>query len=339
MTTTSNISFLGQSQTQVNRLNDLRATLDDLQRQATTQKKFENFSGFGTDALNLQRLHNSSTLKQAYVSNIDAASNRMTLMNTSMTEIIKVGQDIITTIQNQAKGGQPDMQLINQQARQGLSYVESLLNQTIDGRYIFGGSDVTTPPYSDENILNTNFNNQISSWLGGGITNAQLTATTDAFTASNLGLSGGLGAAGNVTTRIDDNLDLDYTIKADDKSITDILNTLGYAANLKYPDPLTDVASPTQFNDLIDHILSIGTGAVDGLNSLTQTLASKFNLVKSIRETHTSDLGLVTTQIDKLENADPTNVIATMQLLQTQLQASYQVTRQVSQMSLVNFLN
>ena len=74
------------------------------------------------------------------------------------------------------------------------------------------------------------------------------------------------------------------------------------------------------------------------VNDTNQQLASKFGLVKSIRENHVSDLNLNLTQVDKIENADPTTVLTSLQALQNQMTASYEVTRIVSQLSLLNFL-
>jgi flagellin-like hook-associated protein FlgL len=42
--------------------------------------------------------------------------------------------------------------------------------------------------------------------------------------------------------------------------------------------------------------------------------------------------------VDKIENADTTQAITELQQVQTQLQASYQVTRITSELSLVNFI-
>lgn len=61
-TTTSGLSFLSQSQTQIARLKQLNTTLVDLQRQLTTQKKHENLSGFGVAAQSVQQLRTDKNL-------------------------------------------------------------------------------------------------------------------------------------------------------------------------------------------------------------------------------------------------------------------------------------
>lgn len=337
MTISNNISLLASSNAQTSRLVSMHSLLDDLQRQATTQKKFDTLSGFGPGALNLQRLHTVSTMTQSYLDNIEKVSQRMTLMNNAMTQISKLGNELISSLNLQTTDPQ-NMQSVVLLAQQNLKFVEDLINQQVDGRYLFGGSDSSTPPFADDSTLNANFASQTSVWFAGGQTTAQMTAITDAFTTTNLGLSQGLATAGAVTARIDDNLDIDYTVKADEAGFKDIIAALTYVANLHYPQPPADVATPQQLQDLVDHISATASRGVTEMNNSSRQMASKFSLLTAVRDNHISDRSLFSVQIDKIENADPTEVITNMQTLQTQLSAAYQITSMVSQLSLVNFL-
>lgn len=338
MTITPNVSLFAQTNSQINRLNDLRSLMADLQRQATTQKKYDTLAGLGTQAFNVQRLRGDQPLLQSFLENIDKVSSRMELMNKSIGNISKMGGELVKAIQLQMVGGEVDMATIRQVAQQSLVFVQDMLNQNMDGHYLFAGSDITNPPFVDDSTLNSNFQNQITSWLAGGLTDAQLFAATDGFTAVNLGLSAGVTTAGSVTARIDHSLDIDYTIKADQQGFQDIIRALTFAANLQFPDEIVDVATQDQFTNVLDHILTVVTSGVEQVNDTNNQLASKFGLVKAIRENHVSDLNLNLTQVDRIENADPTTVLTSLQALQNQMQASYEVTRVVSQLSLLNFL-
>ncbi len=337
MTTVSNISFLGQSTSQSSRLSELNNTLENLQRQATTLKKHDTFSGFGADAIGLQRFRSTYTMTQGYLDNIDKVSRRITVMSNVLTEITRIGSELVSGLSLQA-GSSQGMTTVSAQAEQNLKFVEDLLNQQIDGRYLFGGSDVSNPPFADHNTLDSNFSSKTISWLAGGLTNAQLTTATDAFTSTNLGLSAGLATAGAVTARIDQNLDLDYSVKADEAGFKDIINALSFVANLRYPEPPGDVATPAQFRSLVTHITSIATRGVEEVGDLTRTLASKFSLISLLQEKHVSDNNLYAAQIDEIENTNTTEVIASIQALQTQLSSAYEVTTMVSRLSLINFL-
>lgn len=335
MTILGNVSLLAQSTLQSGRLNDLRSLMDDLSRQVTTQKKFDDYAGFGTSALDVQRLRGQKPLIQTYMNNIDRVSTRMTLMNTSLSNISKIGTSLVSSIQTLIQNGPASINSIQQVSRQGLQTIEELLNQNIDGHYLFAGSDVNNPPFLDDSTLNSNFVTQINSWLATG-DNTTLINNTDGFSGTALGLSSGLAASGNVTARVDDSLDIDYTIKADQPGIRDILRGLAFVANLPIP-AATDTATRADFNTIMLHILPTVQNAVQEVNGISQQLAGKFNLLKTIKDNHQSDLDLVQTQIDKIENVDPASALTQMQALQTQLTASYQVTKVVSQMSLTNF--
>jgi flagellar hook-associated protein 3 FlgL len=161
----------------------------------------------------------------------------------------------------------------------------------------------------------------------------------DGFNANNLGLASGLANSGALTARISSNMDIDYTVKADQPGFQDILRGLAFFANLKYPDPAAgDLATPAEFDAALKHGADILTRGVQEMNDSVKLLDSKFALMKDIKENHRSDMDLLLTQIDRIENVDPSSAIITMQLLQNQLTASYQVTKIVGQLSLVNFL-
>jgi len=123
------------------------------------------------------------------------------------------------------------------------------------------------------------------------------------------------------------------------REFKNILRALTFLANLKYPDPAAgDLATPAEFDEILRHSVDVLTRGVQEMNDSTKQLASKFSLLKGVKESHTSDMQLLLTQIDRIEAVDPSNAIITMQLLQNQLTASYQVTKIVSQLSLVNFM-
>lgn len=338
MTITNNVSLLAQTTSQSARLTELRATLDDLQRQATTQKKHDTFSGYGTDSLNLQLLYTTQTMTQGYLDNITTATSRMSTMSNGMAQISKLANELVSAI---GTGDITDMTPINQLAQQNLQFVEDILNQQSEGHYLFAGSDTTSQPFVDHNTLNANFVSQINIWLANAAPNADATLTnaTDAFTSPQLGLNAGLAASGALTIQIDKTMDLDYTVKADQSCFKDIINSLAFLANLKLPDPAAgDVATAAQFQNVLSHISSVLSTGIQGTNDENHLLAGKFNIAKSAQENHDSVTAILQSQLDKLENVDPSTAIISLQALQTQLTASYQVTKIVSQMSLTNFM-
>ena len=60
--------------------------------------------------------------------------------------------------------------------------------------------------------------------------------------------------------------------------------------------------------------------------------------MKSIADRHETDMATLEGLTGNAENIDTTEAIAKLQSVQTQMTASYEITRIVSQLSLVNFL-
>lgn len=332
----NSISFLGQSLSQINRLNDLRATMADLQRQMTTQKKYEDFSGLGIDSFSVQSLRADATETQTYLDNVKSVTLRIQLMSKSIMRAADIGRQLVDSIQNREGG--LDIGVIKQLASEGLEFMRDLLNIKVDDRYLFSGSATTTEPFSDLNTLNTNFQNETTDWLAGTNTTAQFIANAEGFTSTQLGLDPNLSTAGNVNMRVSEFLDIDYTVLADSGGFQDVIRALAYASNMVAPDPAFDIPDEQEMNDVLNQIVAIAQRGVEALDSSNVTLGSRFNLIKSLEEGHEQDLNLFKSLTEDREGVDTTEVISSIQFLQTQLTSSYQVTGLISQMSLVNYL-
>lgn len=335
--TISKVSFLGASQAQIARLKDLNATLLDLQRQMATRKKHDTLAGFSTDAQNVLRNRADRGRVQSYLANVDTVTTRINAMNTVMQSVRdSVGQivDGITTAVHESAS---DIPALAQLAKNVLAFVLDNTNFQIDGRYLFAGSDTASRPFTDKNLLNANFQAEITDWLDGTITTAQLISNANAFTATDLGLNPGLSASGQVSIRLDNETELDYTVKADDDGFQDIIRALALMANLKEPGP-GDTPTAGDADEVLQTVMSTARAGIKKLDAANTRLGTSFNLLKEVRASHERDVALYENLISDAEDADTTEVVTQVQLLQTQLQASYEVTRIVSQLSLVNYL-
>src|ERR1700758_3738676 len=97
----SNVSLLGQTTAQGERLANLRQQMDNLSREVTTGQIADTYSGLGTKAGSLMNLNSQQPLLQSYQANISNVSNTMTLMNNALTQITNVGTQLVTAIQTQ----------------------------------------------------------------------------------------------------------------------------------------------------------------------------------------------------------------------------------------------
>lgn len=335
---TNNISFLGQNLAQGSRLAELNALLGDLQRQVTTQKKSETLAGLGIDATPVQRLRANIGITSTYINNIGVGTIRIKNMTDAMQEVIKLGQNLMGSINVQVREGRVDLEQIKTLARDGIAFMRDLMNTEVNGRYIFAGNDTSNEPYADLDLLNTNVSNELASWLSGGQSAATALSNIDGYSSSQMGYSATVTTAGSIFIRADTTVEIDYTVKADSDGFQNILRGLSLAANLDLPDPSIDVGTLPEFHDILDHILSVTSSGINDMQNDQMGLGSKINLLDAIHDRLKNDHTNFQNMVSKVEDVDTTEAIIKLQALQQQLTASYQVTHTVSQLSLVNFI-
>lgn len=336
--TSSTVSFSAQTKQQSTQLLDLRNTLNELQRQVTTQKKHENLSGFGTDAQRIQRLRTDNAQSNAYIDTVDRVTLRTTQMSDAMLEISRVAREVTESFTLQTQNGEVDIDAIRTVAQQNLVYLQDLLNSKHGDVYLFAGNASLTAPFDNDTVLNNNIQNEITDWLAGGQTPTQLTTDIEALSGTALGYSTALGGSGDVHAKVDTNVEVNYTVKADSAALTDIVRNIALAANLQYPDPSVDVATDDEFHQIIDSLASSLAAGADALDQDNYNLSNKAKLMQNIQNRHIEDRATLENLIGEAEDVDTTEVLVQLQALQTQMTASFEATNIINSLTLVNFL-
>lgn len=340
MTYTPGISFLGTTNTQISRLKQLNTTLIDLQRQLTTQKKHDNISGFGAQAYSVQKLRTDNTQIAAFLTNIAEVTTRIEIMSSSMQQAADAANMVVDAVGTFYTHGGDDVDTVSLVARQQLDLMSDVINQEIDGRYLFSGTAVNEKPLSNLAQLNMNMQNLVSDWKAGTLTTAQLIAAVDALSDTDLGFNPALSSSGNVTTQIDKNHNLDYTSIATQNGMRDIVRGLALAAQLTAIDPAMAPPGPTQadMDDLMKYVKNSVTEATTTTNRNHAQMGVMLATAEKIENQHQIDTATFDKLLIEKENVDTTEVVAKLQSLQTQISASYEVTSMVSQLSLLNYI-
>jgi len=312
--------------------------MQDLQRQLASGKKHNTLSDFKTDAFRIQDLRAESSRLDVYSKNMKRVQTRMNIMLDSVEQMRTLGNQIQDTIQIQTREGEVDIQDINSVADMNLSFLYDLMNAKDGDRYLFAGTDAGNKPLENiDNLINT-MDAEVSNWLNGSQTYDDMIANIDNLSDKALGLSSSLSSAGEVTVKIDNNVNIDYSIKADEDGFKDMLKGFALAKAIRFPDAATDVATESEFHKLLTYTGNLVAGGVEKAKDSSYSLSSQYSLLKNVQQQNVSQQGMLTTMIEEKENADPSEVIIGLQSMQTQLTASYEVTRIMSEMSLVNFL-
>lgn len=145
------------------------------------------------------------------------------------------------------------------------------------------------------------------------------------------------------TARVDDNVDLNYGVRADSSYFRRIIQGLAMVATLENP-PITDPTTP-EGRLPRDRYLGVVGAAKDLLKQGRTDLDGSVSYLGSVRsqlsqleEKHRTVLGVVGDGLERVEDADIAAVATRLNLVDTQLQAGYRAIGTLNQVSILNFL-
>ncbi len=200
----------------------------------------------------------------------------------------------------------------------------------------------------------------IGDWGDGTITTDQFIAAYHATGDTVLGFSNALttGTAGKTTVRVTDVSEFDYTTLANKTPMKEIVRLLGVLQSLPPVDyapgalndptattiagdtsPYPPAAKQESFFAVLNDITVSLNKALDGMDQVEFNLAQVQAQIATVKDTQVEQINAYKDIIGDVEDVDVTEASARLLQIQTQLQASFQVTALMSQLSLVNFLN
>ena len=372
-----NISTLGQSLDQIARLKAQQKTMGELQVQIASGKKTQKLSGLGNDIIRTVRSRSGINSLETYNSNITNADRRIKMMLTSVAEIKAQAQNISSGLSSAIQEGDyPDLESMKAMAENVYNFILDAMNQQDGERYLFGGGDTSALPINDTGLYNSflgsflpdesDISNPplaaseiIGSWGDGTITTDEFIASYHATSDTVLGFSNALttDTAGKTTVRVNDGSEFDYTTLANKTPMKDIIMVLGVLKNMPpvehapgaLNDPLaTNLAEDTapfpprekqeNFFKVLNDLAATLNKAVQNMDQTTYKLSQVQAQIALVKQSNTDQINAYTDIVADSENVDITEVSAMILQMQTQLQASFQVTALVSQLTLANFL-
>lgn len=343
----------------VNDAANVKQKLNTLTNQASTGLVSTSYAGLGAGASVSLNLNPQVADLQTWQNNINAASGNMQVTQTAMTQLQSIAQNFYAQLDNLNGLNTSEVDSIASNARQALSQVTNLLDSTDGGTYVFSGQDTSNPPIPNpDNILNSGFYTQIATAVAGlGVNGAAATEAATLATASSnatgtspfsaymsqpasvlqpqiptvqIGqsqfVSAGLLASSNASAVSP----ADSTTGSYARDLMRSLATLGSLSSSQIND--------TGFQDLVQDTRTCLGGAVTAMaedaGMLGNTQASLTTSASQLADTQTA----LTAQISSAQDVDLASTLSQLSLVQTQMQASYQVIGAVSGLSLAKFL-
>lgn len=330
------------------RIRDIQSQLTELQTQVATGKKADTLAGFGTETRTMLNLRSSLATSETYANTISQTQGRMDLTQSVLKRIYELAnkvRDGINTVNNpEAQSTGPSSVPLQTLALNGIREIADLLNQAPDGRFLFAGYSATKMPVIDPGDATDPTAPLGAVTALGQVPNFPLDNTTASGDTLYSQITGFMGnpvnyyqgdasANAQVTVRIDIGFDISYGVRADDPAIRQVLQAM-YAMATNGLDSTTEGG----WNQLASRAAQDLEDGVKGIAQIQGDLGQKQLLMQDVADRHLAFKTAVNTQIGNIENVDPADAIQRITILQTQLQASYQLISQLKSLSLAEFL-
>ena len=318
-------------------MSNLNSKLAEAQVQVTTGKYAQSYSALGVSrSLVSIDMRASVGSLETYNTNIDTVEPRMETADQMLSDIVEVARTVFNDNLKVLRSGQPDLTTINEQARLALENIQSMLNTSMNGRYLFSATDITHSPYDGGATLLANTQAEIAQYMAGAITGADVLTNMNGFTGTDLGFSAtltALPASSKLTIQASESISLNYTQRADSTGISDILRGLSLLANVQY-DPALDA----EYYSVFDGAQNLIEGGANAVDYDIASLGIVRSQLETARAQNDESIVNLKTYIGEAEDVDEAEAITKMQQYQTQLEISYQTMATLKSMSLVNYL-
>ena len=337
----------------------VRTKLETLTNQASTGLISSTYAGLGTGTAVSLDLNPEIASMQTWQNNINQATGSMQVTQTAMTQMQSIASSFYSQVNSLNSTSGSSVDVLAASAQSALQQVAGLLDSTDGSSYVFGGADSTNPPVPDaDQILSSGFYTQINSAVGNLATAgaAATVATTLATASSNAVGTSPFSAymSQSATTLLADAPQVQ--VGPGQMVQTGLLASANTA--------VTSTGSSTTgsyMRDLMSALATVGSltsaqATASGFQALTQATASSLQSVVTAMgddagvlgntqaaltatQTQLSDTSVaLTTQVSGAQNVDMAQTLSDLTLVQTQMQASYQVIAGMSALSLVKFL-
>jgi len=145
----SRIGSLAANTSLISQMLRVQERIFDLETQATSEKRSQDYAGISTDSQRLLNLENTKDQLEQFKSNNSQSEIRLDIMSTAVEGIrtsLREFQKELTTYETGATKDETKVNAVQDAALRALRDVEDLLNIDIDGRFLFAGARINTEP-------------------------------------------------------------------------------------------------------------------------------------------------------------------------------------------------
>lgn len=343
----------------------VKQKLDQLTNQASTGLVGDTYAGLSSGASVSLDLRPQIASMQTWQNNMDASTGRMSVAQTALTQLQSIASNFYAQLNNVQGVDSSEIDSVAANARDALGQVADLLDTQDGGVYVFAGQDTSNPPVPDpDGILSSGFYTEINAAVGSLDPNSNNATTVTQETLAAASFTGTAGPPSPFSDYLSVNDTPALPTVQVGQNKTEIVG-LSASHNSLIPQPPPDTvnftttgsymrdvlralatigslsssqASAPGFTDLVQNTRISLTGAVTAMAQDTGVLG---NVQSSLTATQTqlSDTQTALTgQVSSAEDVDMAATMSQLSLVQTQMQASYQLIATLNGLSLAKFL-
>jgi flagellar hook-associated protein 3 FlgL len=307
-----NVSTLAQSQYMLSHIEQDEAALQNTQSQVATGYVSTTYGGIGDKTAALESAQTQGSLATGYVATAQLAANQVNLQDAQLSQLSSLAsqlqQDITTAVAN-GNGGT----LMSQAQNIFEQTVQILNSQDANGNYIYSGGNSNTPPVTTTTM-------------------AQLMALPSASQAFSNGTQ-------KSAVQVGTNETVQVGVLASDvgtqlmQSLQDIAN-FNAGANGNFGTQLTSAQSTFLSGEIAN-----AQTAAQTINNASGSNGEVYQQLQSAITSQTSMSTLYQGFASDIQNVDMAQASTNLSENQSALQAALEVTSQMGQLSLLNYLS
>ncbi len=285
----------------------------------------------------IDSLNNFTTSNVAATTRLSASSNALTAIISSAQSI---QSDLITA--SNAGGATPPLTVLAAGAVQSLV---GALNTSANGEYVFGGINTGNAPVANYAAQTSAVDTAFQSYLAANnvtastITGAQMTtflkgAFSATFTGANGQPSWSSASSQTISSTVAPSQSLSTSVSANESAFQQVAQA--YTMLTEFTGSGISADAKAAVVSSANNLMSAGLA---GLNNLQATVGLAQASVATANTQISAQVGVLQTNVSDLTSVDTYALSTRVTALQTQLQASYELTSRLQTLSLVNYLS
>lgn len=334
--------------------NRTQRTIDILTAQSSSGLVSSEFSGLGGGAGTALDLTGQLALNAAAQTDTAQASDVNQVAQTALGQIQSLVSSLSGQLLGEATGSAVGLSTLAATARGALGQVAELLNTKVGQVYVFAGQDSRTPPVPDAgDITQSAFFGAVAFALANLPVSGAAAVQSQLLTASAAGATSPFSASLEASNRLSaanlgDGATVPLAVLADQNAdavsagsgttstgsyMRDVLMgfaTLASLGTANYADPQTQA--------MLTLVHTTLSGADDALNTDIGGLGVRQDRVTAAQTDLTATATALTTQLGAVQDVDEATVATKLSAAQAQLQASYKIISDLSQLTLAKYL-